>query len=49
MWINTIFSHADIAGSLRVSKVVGVYSILGHGGLEKSKEHMFINVKLFLG
>ena len=26
MWINTIFSHPDIAGSVRVSLVVGVHS-----------------------
>ena len=34
MWINTIFSHADIAGSFRVSLVVGVHSIWAHGGGE---------------
>ena len=30
MWINTFFSHADIAGSFRVSLVVGVHSIWAH-------------------
>ena len=34
MWISTIFSHADIAGSFRVSLVVGVHSIWAHGGGE---------------
>ena len=34
MWINTIFSHADIAGSFRVSLVVRVHSIWAHGGGE---------------
>ena len=34
MWINTIFSHADIAGPFRVSLVVGVHSIWAHGGGE---------------
>ena len=29
LWINNIFSHADTAGSFRVSLVVGVHSILG--------------------
>ena len=36
MWINTIFSHADIAASFRVSLVVRVHSIWGHGGEESS-------------
>ena len=34
MWINTIFNHGDIAGSFRVSLVVGVHSIWAHGGGE---------------
>ena len=34
MWINTIFIHADIANSFRVSLVVMIYSIWAHGGGE---------------
>ena len=34
MWINTICSHANIAGSFRVSLVVVVHSIWGHGDRE---------------
>ena len=48
MWINTIFSHADITGSFRASLVVGVHSILGHGGREYFSGSFMISWPNFL-
>ena len=42
MWINTILSHADIAGSFRVSLVVGVHSIWAHGDRESFLVHLCV-------
>ena len=48
MWINTIFSHADITGSFRASLVVGFHSILRHGGRESFLGNFMINWPNFL-
>ena len=44
MWINNIFSYADIAGSFRVRLMVGVHSIFG----DMVEESLFSGLSLHL-